>query len=329
MPEAISIVFVIGPTATGKTRLGVNLARRFNGEIISLDSRQVYRGLNIGTGKDLAEYAAGPDGAAVPYHLIDVVESAEEYHLFRFLPDAGTAIRSVTAAGRLPVAVGGSPLYINALLNGYRMEGGGVNPELRLELEAKTDAELLADLERTAPDVFARTDRTQRRRIIRALEIAHSRTSPETVSEIPPLPLRPLLLGVYFPRQEVHRRIEARLDERLRQGMVEEVAELHRGGLTWERLDYLGLEYRYIARHLQGLLSRQEMRDQLLIKIRHFCRSQDIWFRKMEREGKVIHWLRHGNPREAGDLVERFLHHQPLPPPVLQLSTTYYGPRSN
>lgn len=326
-------VVVLGPTATGKTRLGVGLAREFHGEIVSADSRQVYRGLDLGTGKDLTEYGTGT--AAVRHHLIDVAEPTEEFHLYRFVQLARPAIAEIVARGALPLAVGGTPLYLNALLDDYALEGGAPDPARRRQWDALSDAELLAQLQAAAPDLYARTDKTQRRRILRALEIACTRGGgadvgaacrPAAVGDERRRP--PLILGPYYPRQEVHRRIAERLDARLEAGLVGEVARLHDGGVSWERLDYLGLEYRYVARHLQGQLSAAEMRTVLLAKIRHFCKAQDIWFRKMEREGKVIHWIPGGDPALASRLVRTFLAGWPLPPPVLRLCETYYGPRS-
>jgi len=324
MTSPCQCVVVLGPTATGKTRLGVALARSFGGEIISVDSRQVYRGLDLGTGKDLEEYGAGAD--RVPYHLIDVADPAEEYHLFRFVSAAAAALRDIADRGHLPVLVGGTALYLNAILERYTLEGGARDPAFRAELAALSDEELVAVLLREAPDVYARTDLSQRPRIVRALEIARSK------DQAPPRPtlpaLDPLLLGTFFPRATVHRRIEARLDARLRQGLIEEIHALHRNGLSWDRLERLGLEYRYVALYLQGALDRNSMRNTLLARIRRFARSQDVWFRKMEREGKRIHWIPAGAVEPARDLVAAFLRGAELPAPQFTLSNTLYGPRS-
>lgn len=319
-------VFVVGPTATGKTRLAVALARRFGGEIVSADSRQVYRGLDLGTGKDLAEYGVGD--SRIPVHLVDTVDPGEEYHLFRFVADARAAIRAIAGRGRLPVVVGGSCLYVNALLSGYGLDGAPPAADLRRGLEGLGDDELLEILRREAPDLAARVDRSQRRRLVRAVEIARSRaTSGAAPSDA--IALQALLLAPFYPRQAVHERIAQRLDERLQAGMIDEVARLHAGGLSWERLEWFGLEYRYIAQYLQGRMGLAEMRETLLARIRRFCKSQDVWFRKMEREGKVIHWLPAGDPLRAADLVRRFLAGEALPPPGIRLDELRYGPRSN
>jgi tRNA dimethylallyltransferase len=315
---------VLGPTATGKTRLGVSLAREFNGEIVSADSRQVFRGMDIGTGKDLDEYGHGSD--RVPFHLIDRVEPTEEYHLFQYLSDAREALRGIRDRNRLPVVVGGTTLYIKALLDGYVLEGGGPDPALRRTLEPLSDSDLLRRLEALAPDIHRRIDRTQRKRILRGLEIAMTR------DESPARPgttLEPLLLGPYYPRHETHARIEERLDARLQAGLVQEVQRLHdQQGVTWERMEFLGLEYRYVARFVTGELEYAEMRNQLLAKIRQFCKHQDIWFRRLERDGWTIHWIPEGDAERARALVARFLAGEPLPEPEIRLQSVYYGPKS-
>jgi tRNA dimethylallyltransferase len=318
-------VFVVGPTASGKTSLAVALARRFGGEVVSADSRQVYRGLDIGTGKDLAEYGTGPD--RVPSHLLDVVEPDADYHVFRFLAEARQALREITARGRLPIVAGGSGLYLQALLSGYSLEGGAPDPGLRQDLEGRTDRDLLECLRREAPDLAARVDSTQRCRLVRAVEIARTRR-PAPDGPWPEPPLDALLLGPYYPRRTMHARIEARLEARLASGLVAEVAGLHARGLSWARLEWLGLEYRFVALHLQGHLTYGQMRETLLARIRRLCKAQDGWFRRFEREGWPIHWLPAGDPVQAGELVRRFLAGEELPPPVLRLNDTLYGPRT-
>ncbi len=313
-------VVIVGPTATGKTRLAVALARCFGGEIVSADSRQVYRGLTIGSGKDLAEYSSG--GEPVPYHLVDVVSPAEEYHLFRFLADAREAICRILERGRLPMIAGGTSLYVNALLDDYSLEGGEPEPALRAALSGHSTPELCRMLLAEAPDVYARTDLSQRKRVVRGIEIARTRGGRATVGGIR---LSPLILGPYYPRAAVHERIGVRLEERLEEGLVEEVARLHREGLSWERLDGFGLEYRHVAAHLRGFLSYERMKETLLARIRRLCRAQDIWFRKMERAGKVIHWIPGGDPAEAGRLVSCFLAGEELPPPRIRLMDIDYG----
>ncbi len=259
MQQLLKVLAVTGPTATGKTRLAIRLAEIFSGEIVSVDSRQVYRGMDLGTGKDLAEY--GP----VPYHLIDVADPREEYNLFYFLRDAARALARIAQKRKLPVLCGGSALYLAALLQDYRPG----NREFPFKLDALT-------------------------------------------------------LGVYFPRATVRERIAARLDARFAAGMTEEIRRLHEGGISWERLESFGLEYREIARYLQGKVSFEEMRTLLLNRIRQFAKRQDIFFRKMEREGVQIHWLNGGNPEEAVELCRNFLAGRAVPPPAFRMSGLRY-----
>ena len=312
---------ITGPTATGKTKLAVHLARRFGGEIISADSRQVYRHMDLGTGKDLDEYGEGAD--RVPYHLLDVVDPQEDFHLKKFLELALVAMDDIRSRNRLPVIAGGTPLYVNALIRGYSLPGGEPDPQLREELESLAREELVKRLQAVAsPELLARTDMTQEKRIIRAIEIA---LSPEA-EPICAAPLdNPLVIAPYFPRKTVRERIEIRLDERLNLGLVEEVRMLHENGVSWEKLEWFGLEYRYVARYLKKELTFDQMRTELLAKIRHFCKSQDIWFRKMEREGIAIHWIPEGDPSEAESLVTRWLAHEPLPTPSIRLADISYS----
>ena len=312
---------ITGPTATGKTKLAVHLARRFGGEIISADSRQVYRHMDLGTGKDLDEYGDGAD--RVPCHLLDVVEPQEDFHLKKFIELALAAMDGIRSRNRLPVIAGGTPLYVNALIRGYDLPGGEPDPQLREELQSLSHEQLMARLQAVAtPEFLKRVDITQDKRIIRAIEIALSPQAEPIHAE--PLD-NPLVIAPYYPRKTVRERIEIRLDERLKLGLVEEVRMLHQNGVSWEKLDWFGLEYRYVSRYLKNELTFDQMRTELLAKIRHFCKSQDIWFRKMEREGIAIHWIPEGDTATAESLVARWLAHEPLPEPSIRLADITYS----
>jgi tRNA dimethylallyltransferase len=275
-------IALLGPTASGKTRLGVALARELNGEIISADSRQVYRGMDIGTGKDLEEYGE------VPYHLIDILEPGEDFNVFLFQKLCFAAIEQIRARNRLPVIVGGTGLYLDAVLRKYRMVEVPDLPELRRELAPLSLEELASRLLSVNPRLHNTTDLLDRDRLLRAIEIAEYEQShePEPLPEI-----RPLIFGVRWERSILRQRITARLKERLDAGLIEEVAELHRQGVPYETLEFYGLEYRFVARHLKGELNRNDLFQKLNSAIHDFAKRQDSWFRRMERQGTEIHWL--------------------------------------
>lgn len=285
MTDFIPCVIVTGPTATGKTALAVDLARRLDGEIVSADSRQVYRGMNLGTGKDLEEYGE------VPYHLIDVVNPDEVYHLAAYLRDASIAIRNIYQRGKTVIICGGTPLWIHALLNRYEMPGGDADPELRAQRYQRSLPNLIAELKTRFPLAAADfKDWENLNRVVRAIEIAESReANPASTPELPQL--NPFILMPFYPREVVRERVRLRLNARLDAGMVVEVQALLNRGVTHERLDFFGLEYRYISRYLRGELNAKEMHDTLYHRICQFVKRQDIWFRKFERENWVIHRL--------------------------------------
>jgi tRNA dimethylallyltransferase len=281
--SSCNLLVVLGPTASGKTRLGVGAARTLGGEIISADSRQVYRGMDLGTGKDLDEYED------IPHHLIDILQPGEEFHLFAFMRRFGEVFAEIRGRGRLPVLTGGTGLYLDAVLRGYQLAEVPENPQLRAELAEESMAELAARLHRLRPVLHNTTDLTDRERLVRAIEIAEGE---ETAVPLPDLPeLRPLIFGLRWERSELRRRITARLKERLAQGMVEEVERLHAAGVPWATLDYYGLEYRYVAQHLQGQINGNDMFQKLNSAIHDFAKRQETWFRRMERNGVEIHWL--------------------------------------
>lgn len=279
----INLLVVLGATATGKTRLGVQLAQRVGGEIISADSRQVYRGMDLGTGKDLTEYGD------IPYHLIDIADPGDEYHVFAFQHDFFEVLEKVEGRGRVPIMVGGSGLYLDAVLRGYRLIEVPPDPELRAELATRSEQWLRERLLELKPRQHNTTDLTDRDRLVRAIEIAEGA---KAAGSLPPLPpVAPLVIGIRWPRPELRARITRRLQQRLDEGMMEEVARLHQQGVTWETMEFYGLEYRFIARYLQGELSFDEMRAQFNTAIHKFAKRQETWFRRMERQGIEIQWV--------------------------------------
>lgn len=293
------MLVVLGPTATGKTHLGVSLARSLGGEIISADSRQVYRGLDIGTGKDLEEYGSGEQ--KVPVHLIDVADPRDVYNLYLFQRQCAEVIRKLWAKKTLPIMVGGTGLYIESILLKYDLRDAPYDPELRNELDGLSMDELSERLLQIKPKLHNTTDLVDRQHLIKAIEIAthHPKQDP------PDLPLvKPLVLGTGFAREEIYSRIGKRLRQRLDQGLVEEVESLIKQGMTWDRLDELGLEYRYVALYLRGEIeTMDELHEKLWQAIRRFARRQMAWFRRMERRGIKIHWLAGADVEAAMEII--------------------------
>lgn len=284
----INLLAVVGPTASGKTALAVQLAQQYNGEIISVDSRQVYRGLDIGSGKDLDEYGD------IPYHLIDIVDPGYEFNVFEFQKRFIAAFNDITARGKLPILAGGTGLYLDAALKGYRMVEAPENPELRKELKLKTDEELVALLLQLKPSLHNTTDIEERQRLLRAIEIAKAELEQEKEENksLPEFPeITPCIVGIQWDRTKLRERITKRLKQRLETGLIEEVQGLYDAGVSWETFDFYGLEYRYVAEYLQGKLNKNDMFQKLNSAIHTYAKKQDTWFRKMQRKGSVIHWL--------------------------------------
>lgn len=293
------LLAVIGPTASGKTAFAVRLALALGGEVISADSRQVYRGMDIGTGKDLEEYVV--EGQQVPCHLVDIVEAGYKYNVFEYQADFLRVWEDCRRRGVVPVLCGGSGLYVEAVLKGYKLLAVPVNEELRASLEGMPLPELAARLA-TYKKLHNTTEIDTPKRAIRAIEIEeYYRTHPYEEKDFPQL--RPLIVGVEVSREVRRERITRRLHERLEQGMVEEVRHLLDSGVAPEDLIYYGLEYKYLTLYLTGKLSYDAMVEQLNVAIHQFAKRQMTWFRKMEREGFEIRWLDAGLPLE--ERVER------------------------
>lgn len=289
------LVVILGPTASGKTQLAVQVAHQLNGEIISADSRQVYRGMDIGTGKDLSEYVV--DGQVIPYHLIDIVDAGDDYNLHRYQQDFHRVVADIQSRGRVPVVCGGTGLYIEAVLKGYAYTAIPVNDNLRTELGSLTDAELYQHFieasNRPNPSPYTPlADTSTRKRLIRAIEIGaylNARSEIAIDTKIPVYNYR--IFGISLPVDIRRQRISARLNQRLQSGMIEEVERLLRGGVPANKLVFYGLEYKFITQYLTGELDYLPMKNLLETAIHQFAKRQMTFFRKMERDGLTIQWL--------------------------------------
>ena len=281
------MITILGPTACGKTSLAVVLAHRIGAEIISADSRQVYRRMDLGTGKDLEDYVV--NGETLPYHLIDIVEPGEKYNVFRYQQDFLAAYNDIRSRGRKVVVCGGTGLYLESILQGYRLMPVPVNPELRAQLESKSLEELTSILQ-TYKELHNNTDTDTVRRAIRAIEIEeYYRQHPTEGRDFPTL--RSLTIGLDIDRETRRERISHRLRERLEHGMIDEVRSLLAEGVSADDLIYYGLEYKYLTLHAIGEMSFDEMFRQLEIAIHQFAKRQMTRFRGMERRGTPIRWI--------------------------------------
>ena len=287
------MITILGPTACGKTALAVSLATKIGGEIISADSRQVYRGMDIGTGKDLSEYQM--DGKLIPYHLIDIEEAGQKYNLFRFQEDFNAAYEDITSRGVQPILCGGTGLYMEAVLKGYALSPIPQDDNLRKKLSTRSLGELKELLiwlkARNGSAMHNETDVDTVSRAVRAIEIEfHNLRHPVDTRRVPAV--GSLIVGLDVDRDIRRERITARLKSRLEEGMVEEVRGLlEKDGITKEDLMYYGLEYKYVTAYVVGEISYKDMFNQLEIAIHQFAKRQMTWFRGMERRGFNIHWL--------------------------------------
>lgn len=304
------IVVILGPTATGKTRLGVKMAGLFNGEIVSADSRQVYRTMNIGTGKDLSEYTTRSAGGycSIPYHMIDVSNPDELFNLAIYQKQAIAAINEIIKRGKLPILVGGTGLYIQALVDGYTLSEVEPNHKLRGNLEKMNSINLFNLLVQTNPEIgnnLNESDKKNKRRLIRYIELGNDKKLNNAKQDKSPR-YEALIIGMKFEREVINKRIKKRLTERLeKEDMVDEVLQLHKQLKSWTKVELFGLEYKYIAFFLQNKINYDEMKELLLIAIRQYAKKQMTWFRRWEKQGAKIEWL--GEPKEAGLLVSKFI----------------------
>jgi len=288
------LIVILGPTAAGKTNLSIKLAKEFDGEVVSADSRQVYKKMDLGTGKVTDEEAQG-----IPHHLIDVVDPKEDFNVVQFQELAYEAIDKITDRDKLPFLVGGSAFYLYSIVDGYVFPGVPPKPDLREKLQEKSADELYQKLKKLDSDRAEELEKNNKRRVIRSIEIA------KELGEVPDLENKPryncLLLGIKHPQEQLKKRIAERLEKRFEKGMIKEVKDLHEEGVSWQKLDNFGLEYRWIVRYLQGEIDKEEMKESLQKDIEHFAKRQMTWFKKDDR----IHWV--NNKEEAEKIIQDFL----------------------
>ena len=292
------LITILGPTASGKTAIAVQLAQDFNGEIISADSRQVYKGMDIGTGKDLDEYIK----FNIKYHLIDIIDPMEEYNLFWFTRDFHSAFQKINRAKRIPILTGGTGLYLSAILQSYHLPEieNTNNDDLNL-LTINELRKILVDLK---PKQHNITDLKSKARIIQAILIERS---PKIFQYESPK-LNSLTIGIKLSRDEIKNRITKRLKQRLSYGMIDEVKDLKQKGLSKAKLDYFGLEYKFVGQYIDGQINYNDMFQKLNSAIHNFAKRQMTWFRKMEREGVEINWFSPENYSEIKRFVQSQLH---------------------
>jgi len=281
------MITILGTTATGKTSLGAQLAALIGGEIISADSRQVYREMDLGTGKDLQDFIV--NGVEIPYHLIDIVDPGYEFNVYEYQQYFYEAYKTVVNNKNIPILVGGTGMYIESVLKEYRMAKVNRNEALRLRLAGKSDEDLIEILLNNRV-LHNTTDTTDRERILRAIEIdEYYREHPELLQDIPKI--KSINFGIRFDRAEIRNRITERLDQRLNNGMLDEVQRLLDKGVSAEMLKFYGLEYKFMTQHLLGEIEFNEMFTLLNTAIHQFAKRQETWWRRMEKNGTRIHWL--------------------------------------
>ncbi len=294
MSNICKVIVIVGPNASGKSKLAVKLAKKFQGEIISADSRQVYQGLNIGTGKITEKEMAG-----VPHHLLDIADPQKRFSVVSFKKLAQEAINKIAKLGKTPIIVGGGGFWINALIYDLEIPNVPPNLNLRKKLEKKSAAQLLNLLKKIDPRRASTVEQKNPRRLIRAIEIA------QTLGQVPNVkknyPYKVLWLGIKWPKEILYKRIRERLWKRLQAGMIKEARDLRKQGLSWKRFYELGLEYKFLAEHLRGRLDKKEMAVKLEKAIQQYARRQMVWFKR----NKSIHWIQ--KPKKAEILLKKFL----------------------
>ena len=289
------LIVILGPTATGKTKLAARLAFEFDGEIISADSRQVYKEMNIGTGKDLDDYVV--NGKKVPYHLIDILEPEEEYNLYSFKENFLQAYDDILARGKSPFLAGGTGMYLSAIINNYQLKQINFEADEYAKLNSLNFDELKNILLTVKSTLHNKTDLVDKERVIKAILVAKAMENKLNRN------ISSLIIGINLERSEVKKRITERLKKRLDEGMIDEIKMLVENGISFEKLNYFGLEYKFAGMYLKGELSYMAMFQKLNSAIHNFAKRQMTWFRKMEKEGTQIHWI-HGNDfGEAKEII--------------------------
>ena len=297
------LIVVLGPTASGKTQLAAQLAHQLNGEIISADSRQVYKGMDIGTGKDLNEYKIG--GKKIPYHLIDIITPNEEYSVFQFQKDFQKEFINIQKRRKRPLLCGGTGLYIKSILMNFHLPMVPPNKKLRSNLKDWDYDKLIKKLDSISTNASKVHLVDTKRRIVRAIELELNKE--KKVNEYNNLIQKikkPLIIGIDYPREIIRDRITKRLNERIDQGMILEVENLLSNGISHAKLDSFGLEYRFISRYLEGKMNKQKMIEKLNIAIHQFCKRQMTFFRNMEKNGIKINWIPEGNLESALKIIK-------------------------
>ena len=294
---AYNLLVILGPTAVGKTQLAARIAARFNGEIISADSRQVYRGMDIGTGKDIADYTV--NGTTIPFHLIDIINPDQEYNLFQFRSDFNDAFIKIKSQGKLPVLAGGTGMYLSSVIQNYELK--------KAEFEEYTDELMNLEFEdlkdillKLNPVIHNTTDLTDKDRLIKAIIIAKSGNTGFTQ---PLQNINAFVIGISLDRDIIKTRITERLKLRLKSGMIEEVEALLKSGISHQKLMFFGLEYKFISLYLQQELTYNDMYQKLNSSIHAFAKRQMTWFRKMEKEGVIINWINGPDFEKASNLI--------------------------
>ena len=300
-----NIVVILGPTASGKTRLAVQIASQFNGEIISADSRQIYKGMDIGTGKDLVEYQINNNN--INYHLIDILNPTDDYSVFQFKADCQNAIQKIQSKNKMPIICGGTGLYIESILLDYQIPNTSPNYNLRQKLEQQTIEQLTRYLLKLNPNEFKKEYHISRRRLIRSIEILEDKNQVNMKELGKSILDHALVIGIDTDRSTILESIKSRLHSRLKEGMVEEVENLIKQGLDYSRLNYFGLEYKIIGQYLSKAIDYNQMIKLINIGINKFSKRQMTFFRRMEKRGIKIHWLGLNERKKIELLINTFL----------------------